>query len=232
MDNFTVYMHINRINGKKYIGITSQPPKGRWRNGKGYKGQRRFYAAIKSYGWENFDHVILFTGLTKEEAESKEVELIKEHRSNNLSYGYNIENGGVIHKLSEEQKEHLRKINTGKKHSSETKQKISDSHKGLSRQWLIGRKHTEETKHKMSVSRSGGRNPKAKPIYQYDLLGNLVAEYDCMESAKNSLGIKSTSHISRCCAGKRGKAYGSMWSFSKEKKEPYARLWKGGIVHG
>ena len=71
MGTYSVYMHINKINGKKYIGITSQRPKSRWHNGKGYAQQRRFYSAIKSYGWDNFEHIILFNGLTKKEAEEK-----------------------------------------------------------------------------------------------------------------------------------------------------------------
>ena len=34
---WTVYMHVNKINGKKYVGITSQKPEERWKNnGIGY----------------------------------------------------------------------------------------------------------------------------------------------------------------------------------------------------
>ena len=37
MKEFIVYMHENKINHKKYIGITCQKPTQRWRGGKGYK---------------------------------------------------------------------------------------------------------------------------------------------------------------------------------------------------
>lgn len=97
MDNkkYCVYMHVNKINGKIYIGITRQTVEQRWKtNGKGYKKQC-FYKAIKKYGWNNFNHIILFDKLTKEEAESKEKELISYYKSNNSEFGYNIENGGL-----------------------------------------------------------------------------------------------------------------------------------------
>ena len=60
-NNYTVYMHKNKINGKVYIGITSQQPvKRRWRKGSCYKNCNKFYKAIQKYGWNNFEHIILF----------------------------------------------------------------------------------------------------------------------------------------------------------------------------
>lgn len=64
---YTVYQHKNKINGKVYIGITKQAPEERWNNGKKYKSSPHFYAAIQKYGWDNFEHNILFQNLTKEE---------------------------------------------------------------------------------------------------------------------------------------------------------------------
>lgn len=223
MDTYTVYMHTNKINGKRYIGITSQKSvKIRWKRGSGYSKQKRFYNAIKHYGWDCFEHEILFEGLAKEEAEAKEEELIKEYRSNDLRYGYNIENGGVIHKLSKEQKEHLRVLGIGRKHSEETKAKISKSHMGMSTKWLTGRKASDETRAKMSSQRAKEKNPRAKAVCQYDLDGNLIAVYKYMNEAREALGLKSTAHISQCCTGDRNKAYGFIWKYAE----------KGGLVNG
>lgn len=74
--NYKVYCHISP-NNKVYIGITQQEPKQRWQGGKGYKENQYFYRAIQKYGWDNFQHEILFENLTKQEAEKKEIELIK-----------------------------------------------------------------------------------------------------------------------------------------------------------
>lgn len=129
MDNYTVYMH-RFPNGKVYIGITSKKPELRWLSGKGYQTQN-VYKAILKYGWENIEHIILLSGLSKEEAERKEVELISMYDSTNPEKGYNIENGGD---------------STGK-HSEATREKISRNKKGWN--------PSEETRRKMSEAKKG-----------------------------------------------------------------------------
>lgn len=111
---YIVYEHKNLINNKSYIGITFQTPQDRWRNnGKGYQGQKKFYNAIQKYGWENFEHIILYTDLTQEEAAEKERQLIKEKDS--INNGYNVQPGGQITEHSLLTREHISKSLTGKK---------------------------------------------------------------------------------------------------------------------
>lgn len=86
--NYSVYCHTNKVNGKRYIGITSVSPQKRWANGKGYRGMV-FGRAIKKYGWDGFYHEILITGLTETEALKKESELIQSFKSYNPRFGYN-----------------------------------------------------------------------------------------------------------------------------------------------
>ena len=98
MGNWTVYKHTNKINGKSYIGITSRKPEDRWgTNGYKYQSQKSKYLcfskASQKYGWDNFTHEILFTGLTKEDACKKEKELISFYNSK-APFGYNLTDGG------------------------------------------------------------------------------------------------------------------------------------------
>ena len=72
-----LYMHVCP-NGKKYIGITMQEPNQRWRDGKGYCKNKHFYNAILKYGWNNIQHIILFSDLTEDEANEIEEKLIDE----------------------------------------------------------------------------------------------------------------------------------------------------------
>ena len=147
--NYKVYCHISP-NNKVYIGITQQEPKQRWQGGNGYRKNLHFYSAIKKYGWDNFKHIILFDKLTKEEAEKKEIELIKQYDSTNINKGYNILEGGNatsglkgelngmygVHRYGKENP------NYGKKHSAESRKKISENHANM----------------------KGGNNPNAKAI--------------------------------------------------------------------
>ncbi len=150
-ENYTVYKHTSP-NNKVYIGITSVKPERRWgSNGIGYKTQM-FYRAIQKYGWDNFKHEILYSGLSKEDAEQKEIELISLYQSNNSIYGYNIDNGGNSKgKVSELTREKISKANKGKSLSEETKRKLSEAAKGENNHWY-GKHHSTEIKLKISNS--------------------------------------------------------------------------------
>lgn len=168
MNNYILYVHI-APNGKKYIGITSRNPKKRWANGKGYKNNMYFCRAIEKYGWKNIEHIILFTNLTKEEAEKKEIELIAKYKTTNRKFGYNINNGGNCvgtiseetkikisiankgKKVSEETREKMRKANLGKHHSQETREKMS---KNNTKYWK-DKHHSQETKEKLRKANLG-----------------------------------------------------------------------------
>lgn len=117
--NYCVYIHINKINGKKYIGITSKLPEERWNKGYGYCRNKHFFSAIKKYGWDSFDHKILATNLTADEAGTMEKHFIKKYNSNNPDYGYNICAGGETNILPKESLDKISIANKGRKMSNE-----------------------------------------------------------------------------------------------------------------
>lgn len=150
---YSVYMH-RFPNGKVYIGITKYPVKHRWARGEGYSHQP-VYKAIKKYGWENIEHIILFSGLTKEEAEEKEIELIEKYHATDRGHGYNIEEGGYTSKLSEATKEKIRMARLGTKASEETKKKMSKARKGRPGKKMFGADNPNYGNHKIK----GENNP-------------------------------------------------------------------------
>jgi hypothetical protein len=135
-------------------------------NGCNYKKNTLFYRAIKKYGWDNITHEILFDGLTKEEAEQKEKELIAEYKSNSPEFGYNIscggESGNAGVKAGEETRRkmseaHLGNLsNTGRKLTTEHRRKLSEVRKGNKN--MLGRKLSVETRQKMSEAQKGAKN--------------------------------------------------------------------------
>ena len=124
MNDFTVYMHVNRANGKRYIGITSVNPIDRWNGGSGYYKNKHFFAAILKFGWDNFDHLILYSGLSKDEACLIEQSLIAEHHTQDKRFGYNLTSGGEHFKHSEETKRLMSKNRIGKGRVKRTKEQI------------------------------------------------------------------------------------------------------------
>ena len=140
MNDYCVYTHINKINSKRYIGITCQKPEKRWgKEGKKYIDSPKFWNAIQKYGWDNFEHVILHKNLSKEQACALEIYYINLYKSNSKEHGYNITSGGDCPVCTEE-----------------TKAKISNA--------KIGHIVTDETKKKQSLAKMGAKHPRARKI--------------------------------------------------------------------
>ena len=148
---FKIYAHINKSNGKIYIGQTCRDVKYRWNNGKGYIGCRHFWNAIQKYGWDNFEHIVLFEVDNQELANISEQFLIQKYKSNNPNYGYNILSGGS--NMCGENNP-----NYGNKYSNETKKILSEiSKKRLSNKQnhpRYGMHLSDETKEKIRLSNS------------------------------------------------------------------------------
>ena len=112
---WSVYVHTNKANGKKYFGITSAKKMYlRWGYGCRYKGCRHFYNAIQKYGWDGFDHRVIISGISRGFAEAIEHGLIEYYKTRDQRYGYNIQVGGITGGgLSEEGRQSLRDCNSG-----------------------------------------------------------------------------------------------------------------------
>jgi len=149
---YKVYMHTCINNNKKYVGITRQTTKRRWRDGSGYKNSELFYNAIKKYGWNNFEHEVILCNLIKQEAEMFEIKMIKYYKSNEKKFGYNVANGGNANgTTSSETKRKLSEINKGK-HSGEKNYFYGKKYTGEQNAWF-GKKLSEEHRIKIGETR-------------------------------------------------------------------------------
>lgn len=201
-----VYMHVNKINGKKYIGWTSRLPEERWKkdgyeytrtdkNGN-YK-HRHFGPAINLYGWDNFEHKIIYDSLTEEEAKEKEKELIARYDTTNPEKGYNLTLGGDG--------------TVGYQHTNEAKAKMSKAKQGK-KPWNYGISPTEETLKKLRESHIGYK-PSAE---QLEKLSKSMTEWWSKE--ENRLRMSGENHHN----------YGT--KFSEETKRKISESQKGKII--
>lgn len=204
----TVYCFINKINNKLYIGETvksNYEERFSEHRNKAERGiNNYFYKAIRKYGWDNFDKVILFQTEILENTEEnkkylnnivnqKEVYYINKYKTTNHNFGYNLTNGGdgIV----------------GYKHSEETKKKLSESHKG-EKHW------------KFNKENYGG-----DIILQFDLDFNFIQEWPSMSEIERQTGYKSN-NISRCCNNKLDTYKNYIWVKKEEYFEGYLQKYK------
>ena len=155
---YYVYCHTLIKDGRKYFGITCNEPKVRWNYGNGYISNRYFFRAIKKYGWDSFQHDILYKELTKETACQLEKELIEKYNTTNKKYGFNISIGGEYGnlgvKFSDEAKRKMSLAKKGRKLSEEQRRKMSIAFKGR-KGYFTGKKFTEEHRKHISEGLKG-----------------------------------------------------------------------------
>ena len=170
-----IYVVINLINGKRYIGQTVRDPRTRWNYHSNSSCKLRIGRAIQKYGKENFEFKILLRNVPEFCLDCCEQVLIKLY--NTTVTGYNSCIGGASNRgfklsaeaklklaarpISEEFREKHREYARlhPYKHSAESRQKISRANKGKTNSntaiWNTGRKHSAEEIAKMSRARLG-----------------------------------------------------------------------------
>ena len=218
LKTWCVYCHTNKVNGKKYIGITGVKPSYRWNNGRGYAGCTKFNNAIKHYGWNAFQHDILFCGLTQSEAERLEIEMIAKHRTQEAKSGYNLASGGGVNRgwrMSEEAKKKIGEASKGHPVSPEARARISAGNTG-NQNWK-GKHHSDKTKALLSELRSGERNgmhgkkqtEEAKAKISLAMSGRTLSDETKRKIGEGKTGSKNYNSCGVLCV-ETGEIYGSM----------------------
>lgn len=213
MPSYSVYCHKNKINGKRYIGITCQPLSYRWRKGLGYK-KGAFHNAILKYGWDGFAHEVLLSGLTEDEAKAQEKRLISEYRTNDKRYGYNITNGGdgtCGYVRPEEQRLAMsisrKGRHAGNKNPMYGKRGDKAPHYGIPMSIDAKRLAGEAIRLRHEL---GSYDQNKKAVIAANNTGEF--RFSSIAEAECKTGIAG-SHISRVCRGKRKTAGGYTWRY-------------------
>jgi len=229
-----IYLITNSVNNKKYIGQTVRDYKKRWKSHI-YSSKNPKYTihmAMRKYGISQFHFEVIDESASDLDELNDLEEFYISFYDTYKGDGYNCTSGGGGYEVSDETRQKLSVLNTGKTHSDESKNKISTT--------LKGRTLSEETKKKMSES-AKGKTPsvktrqkmseakKGKKHPMYDKLGILnhnskkVIQIDkitseeimcwfSMSEIKRELGIPQPK-VSMCCKGKLKSAGGFKWRY-------------------
>jgi len=234
-----IYIIINKINNKKYIGQTIRALNDRINDYKRGFGNNYLNNSFKKYGWNNFEFKIIDTAQTIEELNSKEIKYIIKYKTDNKELGYNIESGGcnaipTIETIKKMSRSHLgikqtncwinkRIAKAGTLEAKKYGRIITNGEKQelslKSPKYWKGKIRNEETKRKISkTKKANGLSKKqkeviCKTVYKINMLTNKKIEFQ--STAKASLNEKvNQSTVSRWC--KKNKIINNyMWTYDK-----------------
>ena len=218
-----IYGYRNKLNGKIYIGKTTQNENVRQSQHKNSKKNDHFHNAIRYHGFDNFEYFVIQDDITTEmELNELEIFYISKYETfTDKTKGYNMTAGGegsIGHVPSEKTRELMSSARTGLKRTLEQKRNMSIAQ--------TGRKITEEHRLKISISHTGlKRSPDHiknaaegayKKIEQWSLDGEFIKLWNSLKEAGETMGIHRGS-ISGCANGyPKNKTAGKfIWKFHK-----------------
>lgn len=115
-NKMVVYAITNKINGKKYIGITTNSFAERYPHGIRAHHNPHLRNSVKKYGQENFEVMLLEKKVENMETLCKlEMKYIEKYDTCNADKGYNKSLGGLGVRQTERSEEHCRNISIAKK---------------------------------------------------------------------------------------------------------------------
>ena len=238
--NYKVYIYINKINGKKYVGQTGNSLELRaGKNGYGYKKCIHFYNAIQKYGWENFEPYIIYDNLTKDEADKFEIQLISLLKTMDENYGYNITSGGS-HTINPSLKvpvvqfdlefnyidryDSMREaaLQTGADASHIKRVCVHEYAQTNGFIWLFEADYNSgnyDKEYILSLINKEFKHPNSRPVVQCDLDMNFITQYKNISEASKKSGIRR-SGINDNCTGRLKTCGGFIWMY----KEDYEKI--------
>lgn len=231
-----IYMIVNLINGKIYIGKDEK-------NRKNYLGSGLLIKrAIKFYGRDYFKKYILEEVEDKKTLVEKEVYWIKYFRCTNRNIGYNITSGGEggdtltnhpdLFKIRQKIKDRLK----GRVFSENHLEKLRENHprlklrdknmdyekwlanirqahslrKGKTLEEIVGSSKAKKIKTILREKRKERNLDCCQPVEQYNKLGEFIGRYESQQQASKITGIRQ-GDISNCIQGRQKTAKGFTW---------------------
>ena len=236
---YSVYVHENIVNGKKYVGITSCDVKIRWKKGYGYSDQLPIGRVFRKYGWDGFTHEVLYDDLSEEEAKAIEIELIREFGTQDPARGYNICAGGegvtgwhpsesTRAKISESAKKRTgeRNPNFGHKWTDDMKRQAGEKKRreNLSEETLKRMSDAAINRNKKYGNSFQGKKhsdetkkllseQRSRAVMMFDINDVFLAEFSSIKNASEQTGVHKVA-ISNCCRGQTKTSGGYIWKYS------------------
>lgn len=215
---WTIYKITNLLNGKSYIGQTSQKVEYRWndhKNGKTSTENSPLKRAIEKYGWDNFSKEVIDTATSFEEALQKEMYWIEYYQTCIPIYGtnsgYNLTRGGEgVFKITPDQEKLVFEL--------------WNQHKNLTQIGEITKidRHTVQAiLTRLGVSEKEFQNSKFyhyHPVYVYNLNGQLLNVFNTRNEVCEEYKDISTAQIQNVLSHKKASTHELIFLYEEDIK--------------